>query len=172
MSNEKIFVLWDRENREKIEVSAKKVGAQWKAICPKHDDTDPSLSINEEKGLYNCFGCGFKGRLYKPGILVATYDYKDENGDLLYQVLRYEPKNFKCRRLDEYGNQVYNLTGIRKVLYRLPELFGSSKEDIAYVVEGEKDVDNLVNLGFIALLHHWVLVIGRRLTISILRVEK
>ena len=32
-----------------------------KVICPFHDDTDPSLSINLEDGWFNCFSCGTKG---------------------------------------------------------------------------------------------------------------
>ena len=30
--------------------------------------------------------------------VVKTYDYKDENGQLLFQVVRYEPKEFRQRR--------------------------------------------------------------------------
>lgn len=30
--------------------------------------------------------------------LVATYAYRDEDGELLFEKLRYEPKTFKCRR--------------------------------------------------------------------------
>jgi putative DNA primase/helicase len=29
---------------------------------------------------------------------VAAYDYHDENGKLLYQVVRFEPKDFRQRR--------------------------------------------------------------------------
>jgi hypothetical protein len=32
-----------------------------KVLCPFHDDTRPSLSINLEKGWYKCFSCGAKG---------------------------------------------------------------------------------------------------------------
>ena len=31
------------------------------SICPFHDDTNPSLRINDEKGLYHCFSCGAGG---------------------------------------------------------------------------------------------------------------
>ena len=145
-NNKKEFILYDKDKRKTVKVDAKKSGDEWKALCPKHDDTDPSLSINEEKGLYHCFGCGFSGRLYKPRRRqVAEYDYRDENGGLLFQVLRYEPKSFKFRRMDESGSWVYNLRGARRILYRLPELVGSKKEDMIYIVEGEKDVDNLAN---------------------------
>lgn len=32
-------------------------------VCPFHADTNPSLSLSNEKGVFNCFGCGAKGNL-------------------------------------------------------------------------------------------------------------
>jgi len=32
-------------------------------ICPFHEDKSPSLSLNNEKGVFNCFGCGTKGNI-------------------------------------------------------------------------------------------------------------
>jgi hypothetical protein len=32
-------------------------------ICPFHADKDPSLSLSNEKGVFNCFGCGVKGNI-------------------------------------------------------------------------------------------------------------
>ena len=32
-------------------------------VCPFHADTAPSLSLSNEKGLFNCFGCGAKGNI-------------------------------------------------------------------------------------------------------------
>ena len=60
------FRLWDSQEKNVIEVEAKKVGKEWKALCPKHDDKIKSLSINKEKEVYNCFGCPFEGHLYNP----------------------------------------------------------------------------------------------------------
>ncbi|MCB9094717.1 MAG: hypothetical protein H6621_06575 [Halobacteriovoraceae bacterium] len=40
-----------------------KFRTQVMAKCPFHNDNKPSLSINLEKGLYYCFGCGEKGNL-------------------------------------------------------------------------------------------------------------
>ena len=37
--------------------------AQKKALCPFHDDHDPSLSINLEKKNFQCFACGAKGNI-------------------------------------------------------------------------------------------------------------
>jgi putative DNA primase/helicase len=80
--------------------------------------------------------------------IVKSYDYVDEAGQLLFQVVRYEPKQFKQRRPDGAGGWVWSVKGVRLVPYRLPELI----EDIAngrtiFVVEGEKDVDTLRSHG-------------------------
>ena len=38
-----------------------KKGKGYKALCPFHEDKNPSLSINDNKGVFHCFGCGEKG---------------------------------------------------------------------------------------------------------------
>jgi len=40
-----------------------KNGLEWQALCPFHDDTSPSLSVNIRKGVYICYACGAKGNL-------------------------------------------------------------------------------------------------------------
>ena len=34
------------------------------ALCPFHDDHDPSLSISEDKQIYKCFVCGNGGNVF------------------------------------------------------------------------------------------------------------
>jgi len=80
--------------------------------------------------------------------IVKTYDYTDEKGNLLFQVVRYEPKGFAQRRPDGKGGSIWNLNGIKRVLYRLQELIKGS--DPVFVVEGEKDADRLIKLGLTA----------------------
>jgi hypothetical protein len=81
------------------------------------------------------------------GTIVATYDYTDQGGKLLFQVCRFDPKNFRQRRPDGNGGFVWNLKGVRRVLYRLPEVIAAQT---VVVTEGEKDADNLAKLGFVA----------------------
>jgi len=42
-------------------IALKKNGKGWFGLCPFHDDKNPSLSINPEKNLWQCFGCGAAG---------------------------------------------------------------------------------------------------------------
>jgi hypothetical protein len=75
--------------------------------------------------------------------VLATYPYHDESGTLLYEVVRYEPKDFRQRKADG----TWHLDGVRRVLYRLAELM---KAETVYIVEGEKDVDTLRGIGLTA----------------------
>ncbi len=80
---------------------------------------------------------------------MAEYDYTDEDGLLLYQTVRFDPKDFKQRRPDGKNGWVWNIKGVRPVLYRLPELLKHNTETI-FVCEGEKDVNALEELGLLA----------------------
>lgn len=79
--------------------------------------------------------------------LVNTYDYTDEQGNLLYQVCRYEPKDFKQRQPDGKGGWIRSMDGVTRVLYRLPAVLTSQ---LVICAEGEKDCDTLVELGWVA----------------------
>jgi 5S rRNA maturation endonuclease (ribonuclease M5) len=78
---------------------------------------------------------------------VATYQYTDPDGVLLYEVVRFEPKAFRQRRAD--GE--WTLNGVSRVLYRLPEVLAvAAHGETVIVVEGEKDVETLRSRGLVA----------------------
>jgi hypothetical protein len=139
-------------------------GDGWIALCPGHEDRNPSLSIHERTGkiLLLCHaGCTTEAVCAAAGIvmrdlflytdnvprIVAEYNYTDETGKLLYQVVRFEPKDFRQRRPDGNGGWTWNLNGVRRVLYRLPEALAAKS---VLVVEGEKDVETASKLGLVA----------------------
>lgn len=77
-----------------------------------------------------------------------SYDYVDASGKLICQSVRFEPKTFAQRRPDGNGGWIWDLKGVTRVLYRLPRVLKSTQP--VWIVEGEKDVDTLTNLGLIA----------------------
>lgn len=86
--------------------------------------------------------------------IVATYDYTDERGALLYQVVRKEPKTFVQRRPDGRGDWIWKGPE-RAVLYRLLEVLAAvAAGDPVYVVEGEKDADAMGAAGVVATCNH------------------
>jgi putative DNA primase/helicase len=84
-------------------------------------------------------------RAAEPQRILCTYDYRDETGQLLYQVVRFEPKDFRQRRPDPAapGRWIWKLEHVRRVLYRLPELLAAHPDATIWIVEGEKDADAL-----------------------------
>ena len=87
-----------------------------------------------------------------PKTITAVYEYADASGVILYENVRYEPKDFRQRRPDGNGGYIYNLDGVIRVPYRLPEMTDALKNGIdeIWLSEGEKDADNLRLLGFTA----------------------
>jgi putative DNA primase/helicase len=82
-------------------------------------------------------------------IICPTYDYTDEGGGVLYQVVRHDPKDFRQRRPDGSGGWIWSLGEARRVLYRLPELLQYPNGTV-FVTEGEKDADRVKSLGHCA----------------------
>ena len=80
--------------------------------------------------------------------IVAEYDYQDEKGVLLFQVVRFDPKDFRQRAPASGGGWDWKTANVRKVLFRLPELLAALKADpnqTVFICEGEKDVLALVD---------------------------
>jgi predicted P-loop ATPase len=153
---------------------AHKTSHGWTCRCPAHEDRKASLSLSvgrDGRLLWKCHaGCdqtAVHDQLKKAGVLlngdasrferkpktrterkiVATYPYEDEQGVVLFEVVRYEPKDFRQRRPDGNSGWYWSLGDTRRVLYHLPEVLAAEQ---VIVVEGEKDADNLRASGFVA----------------------
>ena len=137
-------------------------------LCPAHNDKDPSLSVslNGNKILLDCkAGCERHQILAKLNLserdlflldsqtptIEAVYQYHDRDGELLFEEVRYFPKAFRQRRPDGEGGYIWSLKGITPVIYRLPDIITAlAHGDTIFIVEGEKDCDNLWALGYVA----------------------
>lgn len=135
-------------------------GAEVTGHVPWREDRHPSFSANLDKGVWYDQARGeggsvieFRARLQLPDpaltapVIEATFDYRDADGGLLYQVVRYIPKSFRQRRPDGRGGWIHNLDNVERVPYRLPEL---GQATVVYVPEGEKQVERLRALGLVA----------------------
>lgn len=147
------------------------------ARCPvasshKRGDKNPSLSLGESpegKALIYCHaGCTtpqiaealglhmsdlFPEKAPKvseigpAGRWRATYPYHDADGELLFEVVRFDNagnKTFRQRRPTSSGKWEWNTTGVTKVLYHLPQVLRAVADgETIIVVEGEKDAENV-----------------------------
>ncbi|NUR03628.1 MAG: AAA family ATPase [Streptomyces sp.] len=144
--------------------------------CPAHDDRVASLSINRgNKGaevVINCqAGCDSGDVLAALGLTwkalrgeqaqngtswIASYEYTDERGAVLFVKERGEPKTFRIYRPLTGGRRQYREVfagngAARRVLYRLPAVLDAVREGrTVFVVEGEKDVHAAERAGAVA----------------------
>ncbi len=146
--------------------NGKRIGDEIRFRCPhpgRHNNGDakPSARYHPGKQVWFCDACGGKGNAAQLAELlgldagraeiVATYPYHDQTGSLIFEVVRKVPKAFVQRRPDERGGWIWNLKGVERVPYRLPELLaGIQDARTIYIVEGEKDADNLASVGLVA----------------------
>lgn len=144
-------------------------GNGWNVRCPHHQDRQASLGITEQDGklLLRCYaGCDTRDILDDLDLtfsdlwatrsskkeeqkvaIEAIYEYTDEDGQPLFQSIRFLGKDFRQRHLED-GEWVWSTTGVRRVIYHLPEVLEAVRAGhTVYVVEGEKDADRLRSLG-------------------------
>ena len=120
------------------ELHGRKSGAGYIAKCVAHEDVNPSLSISEQDGriLVHCHaGCeqaAVIAALRDLGLwpepeerhgddIEALYDYTDEDGKLLYQIVRKRGKKFLQRFPDRDGGWTWKKHP-QQVPYHLPEI--------------------------------------------------
>ena len=137
--------------------AVRRSGAGWTARCPLHDDLRASLSVgrsDDGRWLLKCHaGCAFDAIVASLGVdarelfpakhyaqqrerrIAAVYDY-----DGVFEVVRYEPKNFRQRRRDVPRGYVWDLDGVTPRLYRPNNL---ACRESGTATEGEKGVDRL-----------------------------
>ena len=144
---------------------------RWLARCPGHPDRTPSLSVavgDDGRTLLHCHArCPVDeitaGMNLTPADLFEKqngnghkeianiYGYCDEKGELLYEVVRYYPKDFRQRKPDGHGGWTWKLGDTRRVLWKLPKVLEAAKagERVA-IAEGERDVEALEAKGLVA----------------------
>ena len=138
--------------------SAKPSGDGHMAKCPAHEDRTASLSIGEwddGRVLLTCHaGCSLEAILAAAHLeardlfpqngngrsarqIVATYNYGT------FEVIRFDPKDFRQRRPDGSGGYIWSVKGIAPTVYHRDDLKGHKT---VFVSEGERDVDRLWDL--------------------------
>lgn len=152
------------------------VGRELVFHCPNHDDNFASLSVSPTKNVWMCGPCGKSGgawdfvefitgytkranqihwlletglmeeRPRAKGKLICTYTYKDPHGREYLQVRRFANKDGKSFAQYHYDNGEWKpgANGVELFPYRLDEW---RRKPVVYVVEGEKDADNLWKMG-------------------------
>lgn len=110
---------------------------QKKALAPKPAVAKPAEKLEPEAPK-------------TPRRIECVYPYTDEKGTVLFEVVRYIPKDFRQRVPDPTAKGGYRWTikGVRPVIYKLPLVLDAIKKGRPiFVVEGEKDAESLAQIG-------------------------
>lgn len=57
--NQIVFSDWVRRD-----IRLSKRGHEWLGLCPFHQEKSPSFTVDDQKGLFYCFGCGESGDIF------------------------------------------------------------------------------------------------------------
>jgi len=153
--------------------------AEATGLCPFHDDHNPSLSVNIEKGIYKCFACEASGDIFtfyqklkkvdfptalkeiaemqniadanvKPKV-VATFEYKNTEGKTLYTKERVEPGRNGKKKEFFFKHKNGDKWVIGRGCDAIPyNLPQLATAKYAFIVEGEAKADLLTGWGFVA----------------------
>jgi 5S rRNA maturation endonuclease (ribonuclease M5) len=120
------------------------IGLEMKDLMPERDFTPRPAVPLPEKPKKRVTADQIRGFPFVKDV----YDYPDESGSLLYIITRSPDKKFTQWRLVGNGFFESGMDGVRRVPYRLPEVIDAVRQGRpVFIVEGEKDVNNLVKIG-------------------------
>jgi hypothetical protein len=106
--------------------------------------SDPRTARTE---VYRLVGRSGKTGGLRNRTIAETYPYTDESGQVIFEVVRFEPKGFQQRRPGGGDRWIWSVRGVRQVPYRLDRIVNAER---VFVVEGEKDVHTLEEWGYTA----------------------
>ncbi len=118
--------------------SLKKRGRKWVGLCPFHSEKDPSFTVDEDKQLYHCFGCGVGGDVFSLIMEKENFTFPE--------ALRYLAEKYRIplpqRRIHPEALK------LEEKLHRANELaLGYFKKNLYKTQEGLKALDYLKKRG-------------------------
>lgn len=130
-----------------------KQGKNYKAVCPFHDDTNPSLVVSPEKQFFKCFVCGTSGTAIS---FVQKYE-KCSYGEAIKKVadiMNYHPEGLdsigKAKKVDERKESILRCLHDLSLYYQFAINTPEGKEGLDYFEKRKLDVSirNKYKLGY------------------------
>ena len=87
------------------EIVLKKKGANYWGLCPFHGEKTPSFSVNPERGIFKCFGCGVGGDAITFLMKIHNWDYS-QTIKFLAERYNIELPEFKSSNKDDNSKKL------------------------------------------------------------------
>ena len=125
-------------------------GNQFIALCPFHNDRNPSFNGNLQTGLWNCKSCGEKGNAYqfaKSMDVERPFDYISDDYVKSYSNNTYEDKD---KKPDEYPDLKDKMNQMKITLNQHKDIMPKvwNEDYIATINIGAKLINNKPVLAF------------------------
>ncbi len=159
--------------KDVLEFAGIKFTGKGNISCPFHEDKNPSMGLHNNYQKFKCFSCGRAGdcielyqELFDMDRKTAIRDLSDrlninhsfkENieTEYVYNNMHGEKYMKVVRLKNKKGFPLYKWNGVKWVIgrpdklvpYKLDQLSNASKNELVWIVEGEKDVESLNSLG-------------------------
>jgi DNA primase len=111
-----------------------KAGANWRAVCPFHNEKSPSFMVNEEKQIWHCFGCQKGGDVFTFVMEMEGLEFQEALKNLAekagVQLQSYNPKKAQEKNKTSeilelatkfYETQLWKGEGQKKIMGYLRE---------------------------------------------------
>ena len=109
-------------------IEVKRTGANYKALCPFHNEKTPSFVISQEKQIYNCFGCGEGGDVIRFVMKYENIDFVEAVKILAERAnIELDEKNFKKDSKERDKKEIYYKINREAALYFYNTLKNNSK---------------------------------------------
>ena len=139
ITQDKIIEIRNRASIVEIisdHVTLKKAGRNYMGLCPFHTEKTPSFTVNEEKGIFHCFGCQTGGSVFQ---FLMQLDQLTFPEAVERVAKRY---GITIERVE--GSRIRQESGERDLLYRINERAANNYHRILVErPEGKKALDYL-----------------------------
>ena len=110
--------------------SVKKSGKGYVGLCPFHDDSNPSMHVDEEKGLFHCFSCGAGGDIFGFYMRYNNLSFPEAFSELAKKAdVKIERQSESVPRISQ-NSVLYKINAVASKYYR-KVLIESSKGKLA-----------------------------------------
>ncbi len=132
-------------------VPLKKVGGNYKGLCPFHPEKTPSFTVNPQKGIFHCFGCGVGGNVFSFLMKHKQYTFPEAVELLAKKTgVRLPPRGGKTTdtKALEFQEKLYTLH--KETAYHFHHyLMGSQEGQVAREYLKKRGLDENVIKGFL-----------------------
>ena len=133
-----------------------KKGKNYMAVCPFHNDSNPSLTVSYEKQIYKCFSCGASGNVFT---FVQEYEgisFMDAVKKVceLEHIPLPEFKERKIERKDEQKERLYKIMDDLTSFYMYQLEINNDAQDYVKQRKLNKDAIKHFKIGYAPLDNH------------------